>query len=800
MKGFKTRLALLLALGVAPAVYADQTFTVTTFSDLVDTNLGDGVCLTVDSTCSLRAAVQEANLYPIASGRTTIEIPVHGIYYLDGAAGEQGAATGDLDIKEYVVINGAGSDVVAIDGSHNDRIFDVHDRANLTLNDLSVRNGFVDVPGIDPNLIQIREDYRRYDGGGGIKVSGGRLTLNRVNVTDNEASVLGGGIDIMPGEDEIASRVEINASNISNNIVTGFGGGISNLNSVLVINDSTISENQRDTQDIIYGGGIFNSGWDNSLVINRTTISNNSAYLNGGGIYHQLGELMVINSTISGNVARRWGGGLYNADASGQHDTELQHVTITENISLGVINENTGFSGPRDDPRGSGIYNRGKEAGAQTSAHLRLLNSIVALNDALGGDCYNDIFSDVNYPARLDKQGTLIGDDSCRNQGEGIDPINYRIDIAPLQYNGGATLTHALLSTSDAVDRGVSAYCEGHDQRKYGPRGTASCDSGAFEADAGIFEPLVVPAIPFGGEPPSETAPSNQVPQAFDLLTIVTPGGSVEETLPVLDPDGPQALYTFGVGPTPTKGTLVWANQSSGTFRYTANGTSTGVDSFGYSLCDGYRCDQGVVSVVINDASVESSVVATVTAGDGTPSPVTVISSNDLSATMSDPDFTYPLGAMFFDISGVTGGEVTVTLELAAGQSIEPDAVVRKQNRFGSWMTLSSVYDPNLSSAFFTPASGGNPATVTLTLIDNDIFDHDLATGMISDPVALAVSSAEPDPGPTSNGGGGGGGSGGSDSTGAAEGGGGGIAGAGWLGLLLLFGLVRRRRSVANLN
>jgi hypothetical protein len=43
------------------AVSRAATFTVTTSLDLVDANLGDGACLTVDQSCSLRAAVQQAN-------------------------------------------------------------------------------------------------------------------------------------------------------------------------------------------------------------------------------------------------------------------------------------------------------------------------------------------------------------------------------------------------------------------------------------------------------------------------------------------------------------------------------------------------------------------------------------------------------------------------------------------------------------------------------------------------------------------------------------------------------------------
>jgi len=166
-----------------------------------------------------------------------------------------------------------------------------------------------------------------------------------------------------------------------------------------------------------------------------------------------------------------------------------------------------------------------------------------------------------------------------------------------------------------------------------------------------------------------------------------------------------------------------------------------------------------------------------------------------LIGTLSDADFAFPLGAMFFDVTGIPTDQssVTVTLVLPAGLDVAPDAVVRKMNRFETWMTLSNVVSPNLSSAVFTPAAGSNPATVTLTLVDNDIFDLDRRIGSISDPVAVGVSTGatldpESDPEPTSDP---------SPAVGTDVaidgGGGGGAAGLGYLSGLLLLGLWRRR-------
>jgi len=803
MKGRNALIGALLALGLSPLAHADQTFTVTTLLDSTDSTPGDGVCLTglVDNPCSLRAAVQEANLH---NGITTINVPVHGIYYLGGADKEDEAVTGDLDVKSRIVINGAGSDVVAIDGLFEDRIFDVHPQSNLTLNDLTIRNGQNKVPPVDQNTIA-PTDINQFDGGGGIKVIEAVLELNRVNVTDNAGGGQGGGIDAR------ASNVTINASTISNNFIAGFGGGISNMNGQLKISDSTIANNVHDVQDIIFGGGIFNSGATSSLVIDRTTITKNSAYRDGGGIYHQIGGLLITNSTISENTARRWGGGFFNGN-TGPYTVELKHVTIADNEALGNTNESTG--GPQTLPvlRGGGFYNRAQENGGG-GAVLRLNNSLVAMNGT-GGDCYNDTTS--NKPAVIISNGSIIGNNTnCRNKNA-PGPVTIHsasaISLSSiLADNGGPTLTLALGNGSIAINAGDAFYCIDHDQRSFGPRGS-SCDSGAYERSVSDFGmPLITAAQPFGGSavPGGADNPANATPQAFDLLTVVLAGEtSVTDQVTVLDFDGPYSDFTswniLAQDPdalTPSKGTVAWLDDQ-GAFTYTPDSGASGVDQFEYDVCDGNTCGRGTISVVINNSAVESSVIVKVDPADGTLSPVVVISEADLIATMSNPDFAFPLGAMFFEVTirDINASSIVVTLELPDGLAVDPNAVVRKMNRFGNWMTLSTTPTSGISWAFFTPAAGGSPATVTLTLVDNDIFDHNLFRGIISDPVALGVATT-----PTATGG--------SSTTNTntntstvtststtsaavADEGGGGIASLGGLTGLLLLSLWRRRRQL----
>src|SRR5881628_2824186 len=73
--------------GVARAI----PITVNSTADAPDSNLGDGVCKTSSGTCTLRAAVMQAD---VAIGQSTITVPA-GTYTLTiSGANENAAATG----------------------------------------------------------------------------------------------------------------------------------------------------------------------------------------------------------------------------------------------------------------------------------------------------------------------------------------------------------------------------------------------------------------------------------------------------------------------------------------------------------------------------------------------------------------------------------------------------------------------------------------------------------------------------------------------------------------------------------
>ena len=96
-------------------------FVVDSTLDTADMAPGDGTAVDSQGHVTLRAAIQEANALP---GADTITLPA-GTFFLTSGSGDYDAVMGDLDLTEQVTIVGAGSDQTIIDGSGQDRVFDV---------------------------------------------------------------------------------------------------------------------------------------------------------------------------------------------------------------------------------------------------------------------------------------------------------------------------------------------------------------------------------------------------------------------------------------------------------------------------------------------------------------------------------------------------------------------------------------------------------------------------------------------------------------------------------------------------
>lgn len=444
--------------------------------------------------CSLRGAILHANAM---GGSDTIYL-TEGTYQLSiSGLGEDVASTGDLDITEALTINGAGSSLTIIDGGALDRVFEVMPGVNLSLTGVTVQNGSgLPAGGIyNRGILALDDVFVSNNIGDGI--------MNELDLTVENSKVdnnTGYGIESFIPSTPPNPMVHIFNSTISENSLSGIytinttlildegivqgnlDGGIFAMGSVTIV-DSTISANSSTS----IGGGIaIINGY--SDVIAGSTISGNTATGDGGGMYFwglTMGEnhLALENVTLSGNQADGHGGGLVVASGAGS-EVALYNVTITDNTA--DLNHN-------DDGDGGGIYNN-------NGARVLMQNSILAANvDATTSgsnvpDCSGALDSgDYNLIGAVDGTCTITGATIGNQVGTILSPLDPM--IGGLAENGGPTDTHALLTSSPAIDAGNPAGCTAlggtpllEDQRGW-PRpidgdfdSTATCDIGAFES------------------------------------------------------------------------------------------------------------------------------------------------------------------------------------------------------------------------------------------------------------------------------------------------------------------------------
>jgi len=188
-----------------------------------------------------------------------------------GISGVIRLTTGELLVDKSVTINGAGADVLAVDGNATSSVFQIGSGKTVTISDLTIRNG-------EGNF------------GGGI-LNGGGATLT---ITD---STLSGNIG-------------------------GFGGGIFNTGTLAIVN-CTVSGNAASE-----GAGIYNGA---TSTITNSTLSGNAAPGAGGGCVN-LGTLQIANSTLSDNSSGL-GGGVFNIGTLQIGNTILNTGDSGANIS-----------------------------------------------------------------------------------------------------------------------------------------------------------------------------------------------------------------------------------------------------------------------------------------------------------------------------------------------------------------------------------------------------------------------------------------------------------------------------------
>ena len=254
-------------------------------------------------------------------------------------------------------------------------------------------------------------------------------------ITDNDARGFGA---FLRGDATLFAHGNTIGGNENKTYYYNDGGGVhvsARDNSYVSISDTTITDNVADGS----GGGLFANVEDGAkLVLENIAIANNSAAGLGGGAHLELSGNNAVefrNSTISGNTAAGNGGGLSVTTAGTNPQAALRHLTIANNES---------------GDTGGGIF-----APNALDQQIVLAHAIVADNSAL---THPDAFATVDaalssYNLIGDGDGTNLADGILGNQvGTAAMPLNPM--LAALGDNGGATLTHALLPGSPAMDAG----------------------------------------------------------------------------------------------------------------------------------------------------------------------------------------------------------------------------------------------------------------------------------------------------------------------------------------------------------
>lgn len=441
---------LLSSLAGWPAFAA--TWVVDTAVDAVDANLGDQDCLTAANTCSLRAAIQQANAKP---GLDEIHLPAGTFSLSIAGAGENAAATGDLDVTDDVTLVGAGEGLTVIDAAGLDRVFESHPPAvapvglTLWLVTLTVQGGAVSGQNDDGGCFRNPEN--------------GVLLIDRVTVRDCRGLHFGGAV-------YNAGRFEaVDSSLIGNGdptFSTGMGGAVANVGAAgeVYILLSELRDNIALAGGAIYTSADFINPHTSEVRIEQSSLIGNRAGQRGGGIdNNSLTHVFVQDSTLAGNEAGS-GGGLAN-DGGGLYLIRNSTIAFNHANNIGGGIEEVHF-----DPD-----------------FIRIRNSVIAYNTAAntGPDCHFRISSEA---------ATLIGNTTgCELTGGSGNLLNVDPKLGPLLKLGARAWAFLPLPGSPVIDTGATALCSERDQlgtvRPFDGNGDGQpfCDLGAIEAGPQLF-------------------------------------------------------------------------------------------------------------------------------------------------------------------------------------------------------------------------------------------------------------------------------------------------------------------------
>jgi CSLREA domain-containing protein len=351
--------ATIVAVSQLPATRAEQFFTVNHLSDDADTLPGDGICQNLGGSCTLRAAIQEANATP---GKDFI-LFTHALTGTIELTGPLPAINSDIDMF------GPGRDLLTIrrNTGGDYRILTINN-ANVKIWDVTIANGKT------PDGASGTTTAGSGGSGGGILHTSGSLELVDVNITGNRTG--NGG-----------NTTESNSFAGDG----GFGGGIASFGTLTMRNCNVVNNATGKGGDGAsgrlggFGGGLYLSG---PATLTNVTVDGNSTGDGGTG----------INAGLSGGNSG-FGGGIYIANTA-----TLANLTVTNNTTGNVVRGNAGDGG--------GLY--------FFSDTATLTNSIISNNHTGNGSgflAYSGFGGGIANNATLTVSNSLISGNTTGSNG-----------------------------------------------------------------------------------------------------------------------------------------------------------------------------------------------------------------------------------------------------------------------------------------------------------------------------------------------------------------------------------------------
>ncbi|MGH8172610.1 MAG: choice-of-anchor Q domain-containing protein [Rhodanobacteraceae bacterium] len=351
----------------------------------------------------------------------------------------------DSPTTENVMLQGPGKYLLTIDGGNADRVIVHNGPGSLLIGGVTIQNGSYTGPN-GGGCIYSHANVELFD----VLVTG--CTKNATG-TDN---AFGGGV-------YADGRAYVRGSQILDNHVHSDGGNAAGggvWGNAVASQSSTISGNSANTGDGSHyarGGGLFSV---TDTEISYSTISGNVAgagggiFLVGGAVY----PMEVLDSTISGNSASGAGGGVY----AKYRQFAVSNSTITQNSA-------------------------GAQGGGMFLTYATDLDSTIVANNSAADGATADIGSTYDIVLEGSNNLVLASNVPLPPDTLSVDPM-----LGPLQDNGGASMTHALLPGSPAIDHGSNPSNGLFEQRLFDLNGEVfyerlvgpAPDIGAFEFGA----------------------------------------------------------------------------------------------------------------------------------------------------------------------------------------------------------------------------------------------------------------------------------------------------------------------------